>query len=271
MKRGIQAPILVSIGMIMGLLLPFGWGALVSQAQTAGCQTFPQTGHKVCGKFLQYWQTHGGLAQQGYPLSEEFTETSQLNGKPYTVQYFERAVFEYHPENQPPNDVLLSQLGTYIARDKYTQGFPATSGEQPFFEDRNSPEGTLKSYYNAVNRKEYERAYRYFDTNSQPQPYNQWAQGYADTKVVTLTVGLNFRIDAGAGNLFAGIPTVIQATRTNGSTSTFYGCYIMHRVNSGISPNPEDVLWRIRSATLTEAPAGASPDSVLPANCAPTP
>jgi C-terminal peptidase prc len=28
------------------------------------------------------------------------------------VQYFERAVFEYHPENQAPYDVLLSQLGT---------------------------------------------------------------------------------------------------------------------------------------------------------------
>src|SRR5689334_11384520 len=45
------------------------------------CQTFSQTGHTVCGRFLIYWQQHGGLAQQGYPLSEEFTETSQLNGK----------------------------------------------------------------------------------------------------------------------------------------------------------------------------------------------
>ncbi|MFL5735444.1 MAG: alpha/beta fold hydrolase, partial [Chloroflexia bacterium] len=36
-----------------------------------------------------------------------------LNGKPYTVQYFERAVFELHPENAAPYDVLLSQLGTF--------------------------------------------------------------------------------------------------------------------------------------------------------------
>jgi hypothetical protein len=28
------------------------------------------------------------------------------------VQYFERAVFEHHPENAAPNDVLLSLLGT---------------------------------------------------------------------------------------------------------------------------------------------------------------
>ena len=37
----------------------------------------------------------------------------------YKVQYFERAVFEYHPENQPPYNVLLSQLGTFRHRDKY--------------------------------------------------------------------------------------------------------------------------------------------------------
>ncbi len=80
---------------------------------------FPETDHWIGGKFLQYWQTHGGLAQQGYPISEEFTEVSDLNGQPYTVQYFERAVFELHPENTPPNDVLLSQLGTFQHRSKY--------------------------------------------------------------------------------------------------------------------------------------------------------
>jgi beta propeller repeat protein len=82
-------------------------------------QLFSQTGHWVGGKFLQYWQSHGGLAQQGYPISDEFTEVSDLNGQPYLVQYFERAVFEYHPENPPPNDVLLSQLGTFQYRQKY--------------------------------------------------------------------------------------------------------------------------------------------------------
>ncbi|HEX9988004.1 MAG TPA: PQQ-dependent sugar dehydrogenase [Chloroflexia bacterium] len=84
-----------------------------------GSVLFPETGKRVGGKFLEYWQKNGGLAQQGYPISEEFTEVSDLNGKPYTVQYFERAVFEMHPENQPPFDVLLSQLGTFQYRQKY--------------------------------------------------------------------------------------------------------------------------------------------------------
>jgi hypothetical protein len=94
--------------------------APAQQANTApGSVLFSETGKRLGGSFLQYWQQHGSLAQQGFPISNEFTEVSDLNGKPYTVQYFERAVFEKHPENASPYDVLLSQLGTFRYKDKY--------------------------------------------------------------------------------------------------------------------------------------------------------
>jgi hypothetical protein len=82
-------------------------------------RTFPETGKTVYGIFLDYWESHGGLAQQGYPISDVMGEVSDLNGKIYTVQYFERAVFEYHPENKAPYNVLLSQLGTFEYARKY--------------------------------------------------------------------------------------------------------------------------------------------------------
>jgi N-acetylneuraminic acid mutarotase len=95
---------------------------------TPGSQMFEQTGKRVGGRFLQYWQQNGGLAQQGYPISDEFTEKSDTDGKTYTVQYFERAVFEMHTENQPPNDVLLSLLGKFRYDQKYTpNGTPRPS------------------------------------------------------------------------------------------------------------------------------------------------
>src|SRR5436190_22440315 len=93
-------------------------------AQQVGCKTFPETGKSVCGRFLAYWTAHGGLAQQGYPLSDEFREVSEIDGKTYTVQYFERAVFELHPENRPPYDVLLSLLGSIFYRQRYPNGAP---------------------------------------------------------------------------------------------------------------------------------------------------
>lgn len=80
---------------------------------------FPETGKHLGGKFLAYWNLHGGLPQQGYPISDEFLEKSQLDGKVYKAQYFERAVFEYHPENKGTQyEVLLSQLGTLRYREE---------------------------------------------------------------------------------------------------------------------------------------------------------
>jgi len=92
-----------------------------SEAQASSPGYFPETKHSVKGRFLEYWQGHGGLAQQGYPLTEEFDELSDTDGKAYRVQYFERSVFELHPENKAPNDVLLSLLGSNRYNSKYGQ------------------------------------------------------------------------------------------------------------------------------------------------------
>ncbi len=75
---------------------------------------FPETGHNLRGRFRTYWEANGGLAIYGLPLTEEFDEVSPTNGQKYRVQYFERARFEYHPENPAPYDVLLGQLGRQL-------------------------------------------------------------------------------------------------------------------------------------------------------------
>lgn len=85
---------------------------------------FDETDKRVGGLFLQYWKANGGLARQGYPLSDEFKEVSPVDGKTYTVQYFERAVFEWHPENKPPYQVLLSPLGMLRYQSRYSAGQP---------------------------------------------------------------------------------------------------------------------------------------------------
>jgi hypothetical protein len=121
------------IAIIIGVALALSMQGITDMAARyaapstqANCREFPETGKRVCGRFLTYWQGHGGLAQQGYPISGEFVEKSQLDGQTYMVQYFERAVFELHPENRPPYDVLLSQLGTFQFKQRYPQGEPAT-------------------------------------------------------------------------------------------------------------------------------------------------
>ncbi|MFL5733366.1 MAG: hypothetical protein ACJ78Q_09200 [Chloroflexia bacterium] len=69
-------------------------------------------GMSLGGRFRDYWEQHGAFLAFGFPVSNEFRETSLLDGITYTVQYFEQAEFEYHPENTGTDfDVLLSHLG----------------------------------------------------------------------------------------------------------------------------------------------------------------
>ena len=72
---------------------------------------FAETRHSLRGDFLDYWQTYGGLPRFGYPISEEIVEFSATDRRPYSVQYFERARFEYHPENSGQFRVLLGHIG----------------------------------------------------------------------------------------------------------------------------------------------------------------
>lgn len=125
------APILAFLFLLS--VAPFTLAPTPTYAQS-GSQTFPETGHTVKGKFLTYWRNNGGLPQQGYPISEEIQEVSNTNGKTYTMQYFERAVFEYHPENAgKDSEVLLSLLGVFYYDRKYAGGAPGqrTSTDNP--------------------------------------------------------------------------------------------------------------------------------------------
>jgi peptidoglycan/xylan/chitin deacetylase (PgdA/CDA1 family) len=67
---------------------------------------FPQTGYTVRGNFLRYWNSFGGLAIFGYPLSGEIRQGDA------TIQYFERARFEHRPGTWPARyDIHLGLLG----------------------------------------------------------------------------------------------------------------------------------------------------------------
>ncbi|HEY0070089.1 MAG TPA: hypothetical protein VGE04_09005, partial [Chloroflexia bacterium] len=64
----------------------------VPQAKSTSTRVyFQETGHTIQGGFFEFWLANGGLRLFGLPLSEEIQEAGG------TVQYFERARFEYHP------------------------------------------------------------------------------------------------------------------------------------------------------------------------------
>ncbi len=128
----------LTLALLLGLALLGAGSPLPSTASAqsaAACSTFPQTGKTVCGRFLEYWEANGGLAQQGFALTNEFIEINPTDNKPYLTQYFERARFELHPLNPAPYDVLLGLVGREQYQAKYPNGHPIVGGD-PFNDPR---------------------------------------------------------------------------------------------------------------------------------------
>jgi hypothetical protein len=104
---------------------------------------FPETGHNLIFGFKYYWEHNGGLAIFGYPLTEEFREVNPADGREYTVQYFERARFEYHPEHAgTPYEVLLGLLGNQVTAGR--------AGEPPFRPLAGLPDGPERRFFAAT-------------------------------------------------------------------------------------------------------------------------
>jgi hypothetical protein len=86
------------------------------------CVWFGETRQMTCADFIAYWRSHGldlgdegisyreSLALFGYPISRPYVDpdTGLL------TQYFERAIFELHPDNPDPYRVLLRRLGAEV-------------------------------------------------------------------------------------------------------------------------------------------------------------
>ncbi|MEO8288363.1 MAG: glycosyl hydrolase [Chloroflexota bacterium] len=89
-----------------------------TQVMSADRLYFSETGHSLGGSFRKFWEETGGLAVYGYPISEEISEKPTSDGQTYTVQYFERNRFEFHPEAiGTPYEVQLGLLGATILKN----------------------------------------------------------------------------------------------------------------------------------------------------------
>ena len=106
---------------------------------------FTETKHNLSSGFKNDLEHNGGLSVFGFPISEEFTEDG------YTVQYFERARFEYHPEFRGTQyEVELGLLGNQTTAGRsfgQSPAFPSgsipalLSGDGPFLPSASNTTG----------------------------------------------------------------------------------------------------------------------------------
>jgi hypothetical protein len=94
--------------------VPNSLRAHVFKASTNGKFDYP-----ISGDFLRFWRAHGGQAVFGAPIGPSFKAANGDGSKRhYTMQYFENARLELHPENRDPAyRVELGLLGTQYLVD----------------------------------------------------------------------------------------------------------------------------------------------------------
>ncbi len=93
-------------------------------------QYFNETGHNVANAFLKAFKALGGVDVLGFPR----TEAMSYQGK--TIQFFQRAVMEYHPEAAgTPGEVGLRLLGSDLTQGRnFAAGSPgAADAAHQFF------------------------------------------------------------------------------------------------------------------------------------------
>ncbi|HKU74819.1 MAG TPA: META domain-containing protein [Pyrinomonadaceae bacterium] len=126
-------------------------------------------------------------------------------------------------------------------------------------EDRNDPLATLGSYYEAINARDYRRAYGFWD--SPATSFERFASGFADTDRVRVLVEPSARIEGAAGSVYADISTIVVSTTRAGMDRVFAGCYVMRR------SNVQDRGWKIYRANVSQVPSSTRLSRMLSQAC----
>ncbi|MCX6047264.1 MAG: META domain-containing protein [Chloroflexi bacterium] len=147
------------------------------------------------------------------------------------------------------------------------QACPDAQAMPDAYNNLSTPVDLLASFVDALNRKDYPRAFGYWETPPNNQTLAQFTQGYADTAAVFSAMHLPLQFDAGAGQQYAGMPVWLVATHSDGTKPNFVGCYVAHRPNPEIEGAPKNGDWHLRSATVSEAPESSDPLDLLKQSC----
>lgn len=109
--------ILPGIAILAMLLLALGTAA--ASDEEAECEPIGPDDIDVCAAILDHWTQHDGADRYGQPVMSETTEVNPSTGEALTVQYFEYARLEIHPDlDGTPYHVQVGRLGAELLADR---------------------------------------------------------------------------------------------------------------------------------------------------------
>ena len=141
---------------------------------------------------------------------------------------------------------------------------PALAQQPPDYrDDRTDAAAIVASYYNAIARHEYARAWGYFGETKPVATYDAFAAGYADTVSFDLKLGA-VAGEGAAGSLYETVPVAFAARRGDGSVKVYAGCYTT-RLLQPADQDPPFAPLHLEQSSLHEATGPL--EAALPASC----
>jgi len=100
----------------------------------------------------------------------------------------------------------------------------------PIEEGPNVAVAVVREYYDAINARDYERAYRCWgESGPRGQTLEDFIRGFAKTASARVQTGAPSRIDAAAGSRYIDVPVEIYAKTISGDEQHFTGKYTLRR------------------------------------------
>jgi hypothetical protein len=134
--------------------------------------------------------------------------------------------------------------------------------EADYLDDRSTPEAVISSYYNAINRAEYARAYSYFGHDDAPE-YDSWEMGYYDTQHVEVSFGQSAQ-EGAAGSTYWTLPVKLDVTASSREHSYFAGCYTLRLAQPAIQAPPFQPLHIVEGKLKKTDVQGFAPTNCDP-------
>jgi hypothetical protein len=146
-------------------------------------------------------------------------------------------------------------------------GNPISVDSTNFLDDRSGPLETVNSLLNALNRRQYVRAYSYFsNAASYPGDYSSYAGGFGNTDQIAPTFG-TVQSQGAAGSLYYKVPLGMTVATTTHSTQYFVGCFTLRLAQPGVQVTPPFQPMGITAGKFKLVNSASQLSIQLPAAC----
>lgn len=178
------------------------------------------------------------------------------SAKPSAINASDAAVLATACSDYPSGGATLPVSGDGLNIDK-----------NHFLDNRSGPIETISSFLNALNLKQYVRAYSYYQNpTNYPGLFGPYAAGYSNTSVITATFG-TVQSEGAAGSLYFKVPLTMKVLTTTNTTQTFLGCYTLRLAQPAVQATPPFQPMGIVSGKFTQVANGTDVTPMLLAAC----